>query len=316
MEKVLVDHDRMFKELLTTFFTDFLDLFFPTLAAELDRNSLEFLSQELYPDRLKEKAYRADLLVKARFRHQVACFLVHVEHQSTAPPSFPERFYRYYSAISARHGLPVYPIVIYSHDKPRAKQPSVHRVSFLDGEVLRFRYRVVQLNRLPWRRFLQVRNPVASALMSKMRIAERDRPRVKLECLRLMLTLRLDPARTWLISSFVDAYLQLSAAENERFLREAETGEFDPAEREEIVEYITTWERKGRELGLAEGRQEGLQAGAAALRGVLLDVLASRFGKVDPAVRQKLERIDSLPKLQKLIHKALTAKSPAALRLG
>jgi hypothetical protein len=42
--------------------------------------------------------------------------------------------------------------------------------------------------------------------MAKMNIADKDRPHVKLECLRLLTTLRLDPARMQLVSGFVDTY--------------------------------------------------------------------------------------------------------------
>src|SRR5271168_1385780 len=59
-----VDHDRLFKELLTTFFFEFLDLFFSELAAQIDRESIEFLSQELFPDLLDGAEYQADILVK------------------------------------------------------------------------------------------------------------------------------------------------------------------------------------------------------------------------------------------------------------
>jgi hypothetical protein len=34
-----MDHDRLFKELLTAFFADFLDLFVPELSASLDRTT-------------------------------------------------------------------------------------------------------------------------------------------------------------------------------------------------------------------------------------------------------------------------------------
>ena len=34
-----IDHDRLFKELLTTFFVEFLELSFPKLAASLERDS-------------------------------------------------------------------------------------------------------------------------------------------------------------------------------------------------------------------------------------------------------------------------------------
>jgi len=53
--------------------------------------------------------------------------------------------------------------------------------------------------------------------MAKMRIETNDRPKVKAECLRLLATLRLDPARTRLISGFVDTYLRLNTQEEQVF---------------------------------------------------------------------------------------------------
>lgn len=96
-----------------------------------------------------------------------------------------------------------------------------------------------------------------------------------------------------------------------------------PKQREEIVEYVTSWEQRGIEIGLKQGRdegrqeglQEGLQEGVGALQGVLLDVLATRFGPVGEATAAKVRKVDSLPRLRKLIQKALTAKSIAGLRL-
>ena len=49
--------------------------------------------------------------------------------------------------------------------------------------------------------------------MTKMSIAPEDRPRVKLECLRMVATLKLDPARSQLIGMFMNSYLKLTAAE-------------------------------------------------------------------------------------------------------
>jgi hypothetical protein len=100
----------------------------------------------------------------------------------------------------------VYPVVLFSHEQQRV-EPGRHEVRFPDRCVLKFHYRVVQLRRFSWRRFLNRPNPAVCALMAKMKIAARDRPRVKLECLRLLTTLRLDPARMRLISGFVDTRL-------------------------------------------------------------------------------------------------------------
>ena len=112
----------------------------------------------------------------------------------------------YFARLYERYQLPVYPVVVFSYDRPLRAEPNFHRVKFPDKQVLKFDYTVIQLNRLNWRDFLQQSNPVAAALMAKMRIAPEDRRTVKLECLRLLATLRLDPARMQLISGFVDTY--------------------------------------------------------------------------------------------------------------
>jgi hypothetical protein len=70
------------------------------------------------------------------------------------------------------------------------------------------RFRVIQLNRLNWRDFLNHPNPVASALMAKMRMKWEERRQVKRECLRLMLTLKLNPAKMQMTAGFVSTQLE------------------------------------------------------------------------------------------------------------
>ena len=79
--------------------------------------------------------------------------------------------------------------------------------------------------------------------MSKMNIAPEERPQVKAECLRLLTTLKLDPARMQLISGFVDTYLTLNEAEEETFQAAISTMGLD--EREVYMEITTSWEREG-----------------------------------------------------------------------
>lgn len=44
-----VDHDRLFKELIQTFFEEFILLFFPNMYEHIDFRHLSFLSEELLP---------------------------------------------------------------------------------------------------------------------------------------------------------------------------------------------------------------------------------------------------------------------------
>lgn len=151
------------------------------------------------------------------------------------------------------------PRVLFSYASPQRLEPDEYQVTIADLEVLRFRFRVVQLNQLDWRAYLKQSNPVATALMSRMRIAIEDRPRVKAECLRLLLSLRLNRARTALITGFVDTYLRLNGEEEARF--KAEFPQED--ERQAVMELLTSWEERGVERGMRE-----------MLQGVLVD----RFG--------------------------------------
>lgn len=96
-------------------------------------------------------------------------------------------------------------------------EPQNYRVTFPDLKVLEFQFVGIQLNRLSWRDFLTQHNPVAAALMAKMNIAVSERPQVKAECLRLLTTLRLDPARMQLISGLIDTYLRLDDTEKQVF---------------------------------------------------------------------------------------------------
>ncbi len=118
--------------------------------------------------------------------------------------------------------------------------------------------------------------------MVKMQIAPEDRPKVKTECLRLLVTLRLDPARTQLISGFIDTYLRLTEPEQERF--QAELGRIEPDEREEVMQIVTSW----MEQGIQQGRQE-----------LVLRQLKRKIGFLEPNVEEQISglTIDQLDEL-------------------
>ncbi len=140
---------------------------------------------------------------------------------------------------------------MFSFDEPFREEPRRYSVEFDDLKVMEFNFRSIQLNRLNWRDYLNQYNPVAAALMAKMRIEIADRPRVKLECLRLLATLRLNPAKSQLISGFVDTYLRLDNLEERVFQSEIDT--LKEAEREDIMQIVTSWMQQGIDQGIAQG---------------------------------------------------------------
>lgn len=95
----MIEHDRLFKELLITFFVEFLELFFPQVTAYLERDSLEFIDKEIFTDVTAGEQYEADLVVKARFREQETFFLIHVETQAQPQADFGRRMFRYFARL-------------------------------------------------------------------------------------------------------------------------------------------------------------------------------------------------------------------------
>ncbi len=233
-------HDRLFKELLSTFLCEFLDLFLPKLARSLDRNSIEFLDKEMFTELAEGERREADLVVKARLLNEEVFFVVHLEHQAQSEDleNFPFRMFTYSSILIQRYRVPVYPIALLSYPSPRKAAPSSYKISFPDFEPLHFKYRTIQLNRLDWRDYVRRENPVAAALMSRMRIKKKDRPAVKTACLRLLGNLGMDKTRSMLVSHFVDHYLTLDPREEMRFHEEVE----GLAEEEKEINAISTVE--------------------------------------------------------------------------
>ncbi len=248
-----IDHDKLFKELVSTFFLEFLDLFVPDVAKTIDPDSVKFLQQEYFVDLKEGEEKIIDLLVEVKQLGETAAFLIHIEPQSTSRSVFPARMFFYFALLHQFYQKRIYPIALFSYDKPQKPAKSNYTVEFPDFKVLEFNFKTIQLNRLDWRDYLNRSNPVAAALMSKMKIAKNDRPKVKAECLRLMVTLKLDPARSRLISKFVDTYLQLDVKEEQTF--QAEIDKLSVNQKAQIMETMTSWERKGMEKGMEKERQ-------------------------------------------------------------
>jgi hypothetical protein len=283
----MIDHDRLFKELLSIFFSEFIELFLPDVSGYIERDSTSFLNQEIFTNITSGERREVDLLAQVRFRGQETCFLIHVENQSYSQAGFERRMFHYFARLDEKYALPIYPVVIFSFDTPQRLEPNRYQVEFPDRKVLDFNYVVIQLNRLNWRDFLSSQNPVAAALMAKMKIQPEDRPKVKVECLRLLATLRLAPAKMQLISGFVDTYLRLNEAEEVAF--EAELNRMGLSEEEEarVMEIVTSWMEKGIERGFQQGFQQALAREAA----LVLYQLNDRFQGIPQSLEEKIRRL-------------------------
>ena len=208
--------------------------------------------------------------------------MIHIEAESGARSKFNQRMFRYFARLDEKLDLPIYPIVIFSYDSPKTVAVNNYQINFPDFEVLKFNYQVVQLNQLNWRDFLNRPNPVASALMSKMSIVPEDRPKVKAQCLRLLVTLKLNPAKMQLISGFIDTYLRLNKIEEEKF--QAEIGTLIKEEKEEVMQIVTSW--------MEEGIETGIERGIEREKNLILRLINKKFGEIDRELETEIRSLN------------------------
>ncbi|MBD1924239.1 DUF4351 domain-containing protein [Microcoleus sp. FACHB-831] len=277
-----INHDQLFKELLSTFFIEFIELFLPDVAGFLERDSITFLPQEYFTDLVSGDRKLLDIVAQVGFREQSAFFIIHVENQSYTESNFARRMFFYFAKLHQEYLLPVYPVVVFSFDEPQRAETTQYRVDFPQLKVLEFNFTTIQLNQMNWRDFLQQRNPVAAALMAKMKIQPEERPKVKAECLRLLATLKLDPARMRLISGFVDTYLRLDTREEAAF--EVELDRMGLTEEERVMEIVTSWMEEGIRRGLHQGQQREVA--------LVLRQLNRRLGTLRLDLRERISRLE------------------------
>ncbi|WP_236612362.1 DUF4351 domain-containing protein [Picosynechococcus sp. NKBG15041c] len=120
-----------------------------------------------------------------------------------------------------------------------------------------------------------------------MKFSPEERPKVKLECLRMIVTLRLDSARIHLLSGFVDTYLRLNMAEQQIF--EQELHQIQPQEEAQVLRIVTSWMEEGWQRGRQEGRQEGRQDEA---RKLILRFIQQRFPEQGSKFQAQIQALD------------------------
>lgn len=237
------------------------------------------MQQEVFTDVTTGERHAVDILVETRLKEEPGLILVHVEPQAYVQKDFNERMFIYFSRLYEKYRRKILPVAVFSYDQVR-DEPDSFALGFTFLDVLRFRYAKLELKKLSWRDYLVSDNPVAAALLSKMGFSPEEKVQVKLEFMRMLARLKLDPARAELIGGFFETYLKLNRQEEEEFYREL--GKMEQREVEGIMQITTSWHEKGR--------AEGITAGQVSL---LLKMIKKRFGELPDEVEAKIRTLNS-----------------------
>lgn len=124
-----IDHDQIFKSLIEACFCEFMALFCPEEATQIDFSRVEFLRGEIFTDSIRGKRRELDLVVKVGlFTGGEKFVLVHIELQASRKPGdFAERMFSYTCQLYLRHRLDIIPIAVFSDDAAW-KKPLTNRL--------------------------------------------------------------------------------------------------------------------------------------------------------------------------------------------
>jgi hypothetical protein len=302
-------HDQRFKELLRTFFQDFLKLFYPDVEARLDFDEVEFPDTEMFLDFPDGKRREADVVAKLKtFDGSPELVLIHVEIQSRPERDFEARMFEYYALLWSRYKLPVFPIVLYLRGGDTGASQEEYRVRLFGRDVLRFRYESVRLERLNAEEYIGRDSPVGAALAALMdRAARDDIVKLRATMMQRVVTSELDEARQFLLVNIIETYCELSDTQMERYRRLISRKEYRKVQDVEL-----TWMDKL----LREGEEKGIRAGVLkGKRETLLRLLANKYGPLPDRTTARVEAMDSADELDACLDRVLTAPSLRELGL-
>ncbi|HEV7130121.1 MAG TPA: hypothetical protein VGN32_22020, partial [Ktedonobacterales bacterium] len=269
-----MDHDQLFKSVLTAQLAPFMELFFPDEAAQLDLTQARFVDKEIFAAPPVGPSRELDLLADVPLRTPPttkdnepghALVAIHIEIQAQREPEFIWRELEYYALQRRVRGIPVFPIALFpmvdvlGRERGRRPQGGFERVlqrdDVLGHRILEFEFLAVTLRALDASIYLARPQALAGALAARMRPTPRTPlSQHKVACLhRIIGGTGMDREETQrLLVDVVETYLPLTGADAKEF-----EALLQLPENEGIRETMKTWSEQQQEIGEERGKEIG-----------------------------------------------------------
>lgn len=308
------DHDQLFKALIREFLPELLRLFFPDQAARFDLSAVTWLDKEVFADPPDGPRHVLDLVAELPAiagAGGTALALIHLEVESAdSVTDIERRLPAYYFHLRRTHGKPVLPVVLYLKVGLNGVGVRVIDDPPHGGPVMTMRYRYVGLPGLPAADYLAGDSWLGVALAALMRTPKEDRLAVGVEAMRRLGDAPLPDHRKALLGDCVETYIDLPAAELERFwgiINANATGRVPAVNKTRVQMAEEKGREEGREIGLGEGLLRGLRAAVG-------ELLEARFAPVPADLIERVNATTDADALRRWLRAAATAADVGTLR--
>jgi len=299
-------HDQLMKQALQERFADFLGLFDPDTAAELDLEAgVTFRNAEMFTDFPQGALLVPDIVAEVRTLAGVPrLIIIHVEVQrEREQEDFARRMWRYYIALLQPEDKPIIPTALLFYMADEGVAWEMYEDTLFGHTIVTFRYLQISLARLASHaeEYLETGNVLAAALAGIMGRARHGAVRAQLyyRCLqRLMDAERageVNRATVELLGDVVETYLIIGADDRAALRRqvEAEGGDIMALEATEL-----TWRSRVDLDVTVRTRREGIRK-----------AVEVRFGRVSPEVDAGIGETETEEELNALFERALRAQT-------
>jgi len=306
MKQINQDYDSPWKDILETYFRQFLAFFFPLIEKDLNwEKGYEFLDKE-FQSIVKEaetgRKYLDKLIRVWRKDDLETWLLIHIEVQGTRETDFSERMYVYNYRTYDKYRRPVASLAVLT-DESVLWRPDRFGYEIWGCEVsLRFPVvKILDYNKRE-EKLLQDKNPFALIVLSQLKAMEtrsdlEARARLKFDLVKRLYQKGYSKKDVIQLFSFIDWVMSLPQKFSRRFW-----DNLISFEEEYKMPYVTSVER----IGIEKGIEKGMLSEA---REMVLEALDIRFSSNVPGdVHKKINALNNRILLKKLHRSAIQSK--------
>ena len=293
--------DSFWKEVLEKLFPEFLQFFFPEIHRDIDfSKKYQFLDKEFQQISKVSAAKRkiVDKLVKVFLKNgSEKWLLIHIEIQGQKEKDFAKRMFIYNYRIFDKYQKEVISLALLT-DQDVSFRPNIYKVKRWGFEYT-FKFPLVKIiDYIGYEFEKECRKNVFALLVQaflKTMETEGDdqtRFRWKRQFILRLYELGFSHETLFKIYQFIEWIMEVPESLDDQLFQEVKQ-----IEEHKTMTLITYAERKGMKEGIHKGKLEGLRKAIEA-------VLEVKFGKIDQSILNLLLKIQSVEKLEELLHQA------------
>lgn len=310
--------DSFWKEVLETLFREFMQFFFPKIYQDIDfGKGYQFLDKEFQQITKHSKSGKkiVDKLVKVYLKGGWETWLlIHIEIQGQKGTDFAQRMYMYNYRIFDKYRKEVISLALLTDPDPNYL-PNIYETKRWDFYHV-FKFPLVKIINYINYDFERAYNKnifalIVQAYLKTLETEGDDQTRFRWKRQFILLLYELGFTHETLVQvyRFIEWIMVLPDPLEDRLYDDLKQIEGD-----KTMPFLTYAERKGlkegRKKGLIEGIQKGMQKGQIlGLQKAIISVLEVKFAQADQTVIESVNKIQSLKKLEDLLHRAKIVKS-------